>query len=142
MTTGSTPKPLNVNKKSPVITIMTGDCNSKYQKTVRIITPDKWIAPPARKLPNVKIDTLLSRLEKVHKTGANKWLSCCPAHNDKSPSLAIKLADTDKVLLHCFAGCSVADIVASVGLTLADLMPETPQRATVGRKLMPQILKM
>jgi len=40
------------------------------------------------------IDTLLSRVHKLKKTGDCKWLACCPAYDDKSPSLAIKLADT------------------------------------------------
>lgn len=30
-------------------------------------------------------------------------------------------------MLHCFAGCSAADVVVAVGLTLADLFPERPR---------------
>lgn len=30
-------------------------------------------------------------------------------------------------MLHCFAGCSAADVVAAVGLTLADLFLERPR---------------
>ncbi len=73
----------------------------------------------------MSIDNLLDKLEKVKSTSKGKWLACCPAHADKSPSLAIKLTDDNKVLLHCFAGCHVDNIVSSVGLTLADLMPES-----------------
>ena len=69
------------------------------------------------------IDTLLSKLDKVRNTGSGKWLACCPAHNDKSPSLSIKQTDEGKILIHCFSGCSVSDIVAAVGMDLADLMP-------------------
>jgi hypothetical protein len=74
-----------------------------------------------------KINELISRLQKVRKTGDAKWLACCPAHKDRSPSLAIKLSDSDKILLHCFAGCDVQSIVSSVDLELSDLMPERPQ---------------
>lgn len=48
------------------------------------------------------------------------WQACCPAHEDTDPSLAITPA-SDKVLLHCFAGCTVEAIVAALGLTVADL---------------------
>lgn len=69
------------------------------------------------------VNNLLSKLEKVRSTGNGKWLACCSAHNDRSPSLAIKQTDDQKLLLHCFSGCQVSDIVAAAGLTLSDLMP-------------------
>ncbi len=72
-----------------------------------------------------KLNTLLSRLEKVKSNGSSKWLACCPAHPDKSPSLGIKLTDDDKILIKCFSGCSVDEIVQAVGLKLSDLMPES-----------------
>ena len=69
------------------------------------------------------INNLLQKLDKVKPTGSGKWLACCPAHNDKSPSLGIKLSDDGKILIHCFGGCAVSEIVAAVGLELSDLMP-------------------
>lgn len=69
------------------------------------------------------LNTLLSRLDKVQSTGADRWKACCPAHDDKSPSLAIRDAD-GRLLLHCFGGCSTEDVLSAVGLTFADLMPE------------------
>lgn len=76
------------------------------------------------------IDNILSKLEKLKGTGNGngngKWLACCPVHEDKSPSLAIKLTGDDKTLIHCFAGCDVTEIVGALGLTLADLMPNNP----------------
>ena len=73
----------------------------------------------------MSIDNLLSRLDKVKPNGNNKWLACCPAHPDKSPSLAIKEID-GKILIHCFAGCQVSEIVSAIGLQLSDLMPDNP----------------
>ncbi len=72
------------------------------------------------------IDNLLSKFDKVKSTGNGKYLACCPAHPDKSPSLAIKQTNDGKILLHCFSGCQVSDIVAAVGLELSDLMPANP----------------
>lgn len=65
-------------------------------------------------------EELLSRLERVRETAAGQWLACCPAHEDRNPSLSIKRID-DRLLVHCFAGCSPCDVVAAVGLSLADL---------------------
>ena len=62
---------------------------------------------------------VLDRLEQV--TGSKgKWMACCPAHQDKSPSLAITEAD-DRVLVYCFAGCETSDVIAAIGLNVADL---------------------
>ena len=65
-------------------------------------------------------ERLLDRLEGVKPNGPGRWMAKCPAHQDHSPSLSIRDAD-DRLLVHCFAGCSAHDIVAAVGLTLADL---------------------
>ena len=73
-----------------------------------------------------KLDNLLSKLDKVKSNGNGKWIACCPAHNDKSPSLAIKETDDGKILAHCFSGCAVSDVLGAVGLELSDLMPDNP----------------
>jgi hypothetical protein len=72
----------------------------------------------------MNIEELLCRLNKVKKTGAGKWAAQCPAHEDRSPSLAIRDAE-GTILLHCFAGCSPGDVCASVGISLTDLFPDT-----------------
>ena len=69
-------------------------------------------------------DALLSRLDKVRRTGHNSWVACCPAHPDKSPSLSIRDADDGRVLVHCFAGCGIDSILGAAGLTIDDLFPE------------------
>lgn len=69
-----------------------------------------------------QIDKLLSRLDKVRRSGPDSWMACCPAHEDKSASLSIR-HDGEKTLIHCFAGCSVHEIVGAVGLDVSDLFP-------------------
>ena len=71
-------------------------------------------------------DILLSKLEKVRQTGNATWTARCPAHPDKSPSLAIRELPDGRVLLHCFTGCPTADVLFAVGLEFADLFPERP----------------
>ena len=72
-------------------------------------------------MSHANLELLLSQLEKVKKNGPNSWLACCPAHQDKDPSLAIGLADSGKVLLKCFCGCTTKEIMDSVGLPLSVL---------------------
>lgn len=75
-----------------------------------------------------KLDAFLARLSGVRATGNGKWLACCPSHDDRSPSLSIKLGNNGGILVHCFAGCSVDAILAAIGLTMADLFPDPPAR--------------
>jgi hypothetical protein len=70
------------------------------------------------------IDNLLSRLNKVKQTTPSQFVACCPAHIDKSPSLSIKVLPDEKILLHCFAECSIDEVLSSIGLALEDLFPE------------------
>ncbi len=69
-------------------------------------------------------DKLLSLLHGVRRTGESRWISRCPSHQDRSPSLAIKELPDGRILVHDFSGCSAAEILAAVGLTLQDLFPE------------------
>lgn len=68
-------------------------------------------------------DTLLSRLDSVRTTGLDSCIARCPAHEDRSPSLAVRQTEDGKVLVHCYAGCSVHDVVGAVGMDLSDLFP-------------------
>lgn len=73
----------------------------------------------------MKTQELLSRLDKVKQTGKGRWIACCPAHQDRTPSMVVTEGD-DRLLLHCFAGCSVYDILAAVGMDATDLFPDMP----------------
>lgn len=79
------------------------------------------------------IDTLLGSLDKAKRTGQRTWLACCPAHGDRNASLSVREADDGRVLIHCFAGCSVHEIVAAAGLEIADLFPPREGGLTAGK---------
>jgi len=67
------------------------------------------------------IEKLINQLEKVKRTGNNRYIACCPVHNDKNPSLSITEHD-GKVLLNCFGcGAGAHEIVEALGLSLNDL---------------------
>lgn len=73
------------------------------------------------------LDKVLSCLDKVKSAGTNKWKACCPAHDDKNPSLAITETSDGTVLLKCWAGCTTQHIVSAIGLELRDLFPGAKQ---------------
>jgi hypothetical protein len=74
----------------------------------------------------MSVELLLSKLEKVKRTGFDRWISCCPGHDDKRPSLAIREAEDGRILVHCFADCPVESVLSAVGLEFDALFPEKP----------------
>lgn len=60
------------------------------------------------------IDDILARLQGVKKNGSG-YMACCPAHEDKNPSLSISEKD-GKVLLKCFAGCSYEQVLSALDI--------------------------
>jgi len=46
--------------------------------------------------------------------GRAKGMCCCPAHNDRTPSLSVTLG-RQAILFHCFAGCSNEEVIAALG---------------------------
>ena len=68
-------------------------------------------------------NVLLDQLLKVKSTRNGCWMACCPAHEDKSPSLSIRELDDGRILIKCFAGCSTEEVLSSVGLSFDSLYP-------------------
>lgn len=68
-------------------------------------------------------DSLLSMLNGVRRTGQGRWLAKCPSHKDRTASLAVRELGDGRILIHCFAGCCVHEVVGSVGLRIEDLFP-------------------
>ncbi|MFB1490777.1 MULTISPECIES: hypothetical protein [unclassified Thiocapsa] len=77
--------------------------------------------------------TLLSRLDGVRSTGPGKWITRCPAHEDRGPSLSIR--DTgERILIYCFAGCEADDVLAAVGLGWKDIYPDRWDAARLAQR--------
>jgi len=74
------------------------------------------------------LDAVLARLERVRQRMPGQWSACCPCsvHKRKLPRLSIKMADSGAVLLHCFSGCSIEDVLAAMGLDMQALFPPRP----------------
>ena len=81
------------------------------------------------------IDTVLPLLAKVRRRQVGQWSACCPAHDDQSPSLSVRETAEGAVLLHCFAGCNVAEVVGSLGLEMSALFPPCERPANAPPRL-------
>jgi hypothetical protein len=71
----------------------------------------------------MRLDLLLERLGAV-RNGGNGWMATCPAHRDRSPSLSLRESN-GRLLLHCFAGCSIEAICEALEIRLSDLFNES-----------------
>lgn len=92
----------------------------------------------------IQTDALIARLDGARQLGPDRWQARCPAHEDRSPSLSIRITD-DKLLVHCFSGCAPDDILAAVGLSWSDLFSDRWQAAhqaglAAGHKLQRKML--
>ena len=68
---------------------------------------------------------ILERLDRLKPTGNARWNARCPAHDDHGPSLSVRELDDGRILVHCFAGCGAADVLAALGLRFSDLFPDS-----------------
>ncbi len=75
---------------------------------------------------------ILSRLDGVKDCGNGKHMALCPCpnHKDKTASLSIGDGENGGVVINCFGGCKPEDVVASIGLTMRDLMPDQQDAPT------------
>jgi len=79
------------------------------------------------------------RCKGVRKTGPQRYACQCPAHPDRTASLSVRELDDGRGLIHCFAGCNPADILAAVGLTFDALFPPRLIDHHVKRERLPYV---
>jgi hypothetical protein len=53
----------------------------------------------------------------------HQYTALCPAHEDRTASLSIGTGGDGRALVYCHRGCTDREIVAALGLTMADLFP-------------------
>jgi len=63
---------------------------------------------------------VIPKLEGVRKAGKG-YVAICPHCGGKRPKLSILEGDDGRLLLHCWGGCNVHDILGAIGLTVSDL---------------------
>lgn len=64
--------------------------------------------------------SVLERLERVRDRGGGQYSARCPAHDDRNPSLTVAVRG-GKLLVTCWAGCTKANILRALGITMAEL---------------------
>jgi KaiC/GvpD/RAD55 family RecA-like ATPase len=74
----------------------------------------------------IHVDDLLRSLHGVKRAGKG-WTAQCPAHDDKRASLSISEGTDGRILLHCHAGCELADILEALRLDVKELFPDDPK---------------
>lgn len=83
-----------------------------------------------------KVELVLEKL-RAHgytpKRSGGGWVSRCPAHNDKQPSLSISEGGGGTPLLNCFAGCGYLQILASLGIEPGVVAPDSGERPPAPR---------
>jgi archaellum biogenesis ATPase FlaH len=72
----------------------------------------------------------LAKLNGVRKSREG-WIARCPGHEDRNASLSVTARD-GKILIHCFAGCTIEGICGAIGIKTSDLFPN-PQEPPRGR---------
>ena len=65
------------------------------------------------------------------------WLACCPAHEDRTPSLSICDGRAGDILVHCFAGCSQIDVIEA--LVVRGLWPRSAGSGVPVRRAIPRL---
>ncbi len=64
-------------------------------------------------LNNTSLSSIARGLSKVRWHGGNKFSSCCPAHDDRNPSLSVS-DKNGKILVHCWAGCTQEEVIGAL----------------------------
>ncbi len=82
----------------------------------------------------IEYQDFLSLFQGVKMRGSHRAMCRCPCHDDKKASLSIDKID-DRILLHCFAGCTPEKILAEVGLSFRDLYDPAAQKINYIEKL-------
>lgn len=72
------------------------------------------------------LNDFLALLKGVKLVRDSQHLALCAGHRDTKPSLSIKEAD-GKILVQCFAGCQLRDILKPLGLEPKDLFLNSPK---------------
>ncbi len=81
---------------------------------------------------NIDAETIARKLGRARRSGSGSWTCCCPAHDDREPSLSVTDTADGKVLVHCHAGCDQATVIAA--LKARGLWPDSTTKEQAKRE--------
>jgi hypothetical protein len=68
------------------------------------------------------LERILNALDGVRPISPGRWRARCPGHKDCEPSLQVTVGrDGDRILLRCWSGCSLGEILQALSLQHRDL---------------------
>lgn len=71
------------------------------------------------------LDQILDKLVNVKKSGTNKFIACCPVHEDKTPSMGI-WDEGERIIMHCLGcGAKGPEIMGSLALPIGLLFKDS-----------------
>ena len=70
------------------------------------------------------LDAFLAAVPGGGRKVGGQYLFRCPVHDDRRPSLGVRELDDGRLLVRCYAGCAIEDILAALDLEFTDLYPE------------------
>ena len=74
----------------------------------------------------ISIDQFAAKLKKAGPAnGKGERKACCPAHDDRNPSLSFWIDDEGTLAVNCWSGCTQEQILSAMGLTWRDLKAES-----------------
>lgn len=77
------------------------------------------------------LERILNALDGVRPISPGRWRARCPAHKDCEPSLQVTVGrNGDRILLRCWSGCSLAEILSALGLQPRDLFEHQLTRSS------------
>ena len=88
-------------------------------------------------------DLVENALNEMGSRAGSQGMWQCPAHTDRKPSLSLSEGSDGRVLLNCFAGCSIENVLRALGLHMHDLFAETerdPHHLKRGENTVVQVL--
>jgi len=88
-------------------------------------------------VPRNSAEYIAAHLQKSKRAGRGRWMACCPAHGDRTPSLQISQVE-GKVLVKCFGGCRQSAVINALktlglwsGLSSNVIPMRPPKRAEI-----------
>ena len=90
------------------------DAGYSLDETVELPLPE--VDPDAGHSGQERADVVIDVLERFGPVtgGDGQWDACCPAHDDKKPSLSISLGADAYLLLYCQRGCDYEEVKAAL----------------------------
>ena len=77
----------------------------------------------------------------ARRVGDRRWITKCPAHDDRSPSLSIRAANNGRTLIHCFGGCRIEEVILAAGIAWSDLFPPSSYSPPSRRRRDPEKIR-